>query len=680
MPDQTPAVGTERKLAAIFSTDVAGYSCLSGAVYDQVKSKLVSLLFFLLCVALQASTVVAQPESATSHQQGPTDPRELEAFLDPFFAEQMTRLHVPGAVFLLVKDGQIFFTKGYGFANLETKTPVVPDKTLFRVGSVSKLFTATAVMQLAERGLLNLDEDVNKYLTLFHLENTYPKPVTMANLLTHTGGFDERSIGMATRNAAEVKPLGPYLAARMPPRVLPPGEVTSYSNHGVALAGYVVEVVSGAPFAQYIEGNIFQPLGMQHSSFLLPPHLAPDLAVGYEYTNNTYRPVPFDYLNNVGPAGSLNATAADIAHFMIAHLQDGRYGETRILQEATAQEMHRQHFTHHPRLPGFAYGFYELFKNGQRAIMHDGGWRGFSSQLVLLPAHNLGFFVSSTTYNPLDVSLYVELLGRFFDHYYPMAKQSSAPSPGIDFRQRAARFTGSYRHNRYSRRSFEKGATMFEQFRVTASDDGVLTLHFPGDFIKPSRWMEVEPLLFQRVDGNDYLAFQEDQKGQISHLFFNLLGPSALEKLPWYETTIVQSSLSGVLLFVFFSACLVWPVGALLRRWRKQPSIPSELARLARFLAGLVSILSLVFLVSLNMASARIGWEFVYGTPPVVIALLCLPLITTLLTAFLPIFTILAWEHAYWSFTQRLYYSTVTLAALAYIPFLYYWNLLGFRF
>src|SRR3989454_2828814 len=296
------------------------------------------LLLLLLstppCLPQEAQTESNQPAPSVPRQQGPTDPQELEAFLDPFFAEQMEKLHIPGAVFLLVKDGEIFFTKGYGFANLEKKTPVVPDKTLFRVASISKLFTATAVMQLSEQGLLKLDDDVNKYLTLFQLEANYPQPVTVVNLLTHTGGFDDRFIGMAARSVSEVVSLGPYLAARMPPRVLPPGEVSSYSNHGMALAGYLVEVISGVPFARYIDENILQPLGMRRSSFLLPPHLAPDLAVGYIYKDDASQPVPFDYLNKVGPAGSLNATATDIAPFMIAHLQDGRYGETRILQEA----------------------------------------------------------------------------------------------------------------------------------------------------------------------------------------------------------------------------------------------------------------------------------------------------------------------------------------------------------
>ncbi len=315
---------------------------------------------------------LGQSTSPICPHPGPTDPQELETFLDAFFTSQMKELHIPGAVFILVKDGEVFFAKGYGHANLEKRTPVIPDKTIFRVGSVSKLFTATAVMQLYERKQLKLEDYVNKYLRLFQLEQNYPQPVTFANLLTPTAGFDEHFIGQHAGKISEVIPLEQYLATRMPPRTMPPGQVISYNDHGMSLAGYLVEEISGVPFAQYIDENIFQPLGMSRSSFQQPPPppLLLDIAVGYRYKAGTHRPYQYDYLNTTPIAGAIS-TATDIARFMIAHLQLGRYRNSRILDEATAREMHRQHFTHHPRLRGRAYGFSEWFENGQRAIFHD---------------------------------------------------------------------------------------------------------------------------------------------------------------------------------------------------------------------------------------------------------------------------------------------------------------------
>ncbi len=614
-----------------------------------------------------------------AQMSGPTDPNELEAFLDKFFTEQMETLHIPGAVFVLVKDGKIFFPKGYGYANLDEKKPVIPDKTLFRVASISKLFTATAMMQLYEQGRLRLDDDVNKYLTLFQLEKNYSKPVTVANLLTHTGGFDERSIGMVARSESQVVPLGQYLAQGMPRRVMPPGEVTSYSNHGFALAGYLVEAISGIPFAQYIDENILQPLGMGRSSFLLSPRLAPDLAAGYVYENGSHRPLPVDYPNGA-PASSLVTTATDIAHFMIAHLQDGRYGNSRILKEATAQEMHRQHFTHHPRLPGVAYSFFEHLENNQRAIVHDGGVRGFASLLFLLPEQNLGFFVASNTwmFGGDQGKLHHQLVRQFLDRYYPVKEHFGSPKPPADFRNRARRFTGSYRSSRYARHSIEKVATLLGEVRVTDNGDGTLTVRFPGDFLEPHRGVEVAPLLFQRIGGDGYGAFREDRNGRITHLF---IGPFAFERLSWYETAAFHLSLIGFFVLVFLSGCAVWPAGYLIRRLRNKPLQVARFSRLARALACLIGLLNVFFLVGLAWTLLQVDlYEFTYGVPSALIVLLFIPLLTTSLAIGLLILTVLAWKDKFWSLIGRLHHSLVTLATLAFIPFLLYWNLLGLRF
>jgi CubicO group peptidase (beta-lactamase class C family) len=617
---------------------------------------------------------VDQAVVSFSRQMGPTDPQELEAFLDEVFAKYMEELHVPGAVFVLVKDGEIFFTKGYGFANLEERRPIVPDETLFPVGSISKLFTATAVMQLSERGLLRLDDDVNLYLKLFKLEDNYPAPITFANLLTHTAGFDDRYIGTAVRSKSEVIPLGQYLATRMPPRVLPPGDVISYSNHGFALAGYLVEEISGTPFAQYIHENILQPIGMHRSSFLPSSHLAPHLAVGYEYRNGVYRRVPFDYLN-LAPSGGLVATATDIARFMIAHLNDGCYQGSCILEETTVLEMHRQHFTHHPKLPGIAYSFYESFKNNQRAIWHSGALRGFASYLFLLPEHELGIFISI---NALQPKLCEEVVREFLDHYYPV-QEGSASLQLSDFKDRVSRFTGTYRLNRYPRYTFDKLPILLLGFapelRVAVEEDTLIIRG--GGLDEASRWVEVGPLLFQRVNSSEYLAFREDERGRITYMF---IGPWAFERLSWYETLAFHRVLVIFFILVFLSACIPWLSTQQIRSLQVQRSVVLDMSNLARMLAGLMSTLNILFLVGIAVALQKYFWELRYGVPSIILALLCIPLLTVVLTAGALILGIMAWKEGYWSTIGRLHYSLVLLAALAFIPFLLYWNLLGFRF
>ncbi|HEY9829034.1 MAG TPA: serine hydrolase [Stenomitos sp.] len=611
---------------------------------------------------------------------GPTNPQELEAFVDKFFAEQMLKEHIPGAVFTLVKDGKIFFSKGYGYADLEQKIPVVPDKTLFRVGSISKLFTTTAVMQLAEQGKLNLNDDVNQYLKRFQIPNTYPKPVTIANLLTHTDGFDSGwGIKAFSASKAEMTPLGEYLAKRLPPRILPPGEVFLYSDVGMTLAGYLVEVISGVPFAQYIQQNILQPLEMRRSSFFqpLPPQLAPDLAVGYRYKNGTYQRRPFAFNNNV-PGSAFMATATDIAHFMIAHLQKGRYGEARILNEATAQEMHRQQFAHYPGMVGSAYGFSESWENHQKALEHGGRLNGYTTRLYLIPEQNLGFFVSCNN-NP--VALPRELATQFLKHYYPVKDQPASLSPSTTGDQKPdRRLYGTYRYNRYSHLTVEKLAAVLGdapevQVMAGAGNDGTLALYVP-EF----KWVQVQPLLFRSIYSDTQLSFRQDERGRITHMFIGDSVFAALEKLAWYETNIFQLTLGIFCALVFISASLVGLVGWLMSRIRKPLPQSPLMARRAHFLAVLVCTLNLVFLMGMGLAIfATDYWQLFFGLPKMAIALLVIPPITTGLTLGLIILTVLAWKNKYYSLIGRLHYSLLTVAAVAFVFFLNYWNLLGFR-
>lgn len=320
------------------------------------------------------------------------DREELEAFADRFFPAQMQELKIPGVSFVLVQDGEIVLTKGYGDANLEARAPISPDTTVMRIGSISKPFVATAVMQLVEQGVLDLDTDINQYLTTFQLKDTFPDPVTLAQLLTHTAGYEDPPYESYT-DPAIVQPLGAYLAESMPPRSDPPGETHRYSNHGYALAAYVVEVVSGQPFDQYVSDRILQPLSMSSSGYLLGPPLPENMAVGYFYEHPNQIPQPMDYDNDY-PGGSLVSTADDMAKFVIAHLNGGCYREECILQPATLTEMHRQQAQTPHEGQAVTYGFVEAHQDGQRLLGHSGAIRGFGSSLNLLPEHNLGYFFS----------------------------------------------------------------------------------------------------------------------------------------------------------------------------------------------------------------------------------------------------------------------------------------------
>lgn len=643
----------------------------------------IALLCFFLALGLARSAAPATADR--SADRAPTAPppassidaAELEGFLDSMLHAQLEQHHLAGATVAVVKDGRLLLAKGYGYADRAQGKPVVADQTLFRVGSVSKLFTATAVMQLVEQGKLDLHADVNTYLKDFRIPATYPQPITLAHLLTHSAGFEDRKFALLAQSADDLQPLGPYLADNLPARVRPPGELAAYSNHSLTLAGYIVEQVSGLPFADYVGAHILQPLGMRRSTFSqpVPQDLALDLALGYRDAGNMYHAEPVEYVQ-VAPAGALCATITDMARFMIAHLQDGQYEQARILQAATVQDMHRQHFSHTPGLTGWTYGFQEMQRNHQRILWHGGDAGEFHGVLVLLPQQNTGLvvFYNSANANP---ALYMQVVHAFVDRYYPA---SAAPTPlPADFQSRAQRFTGTYRGLRAGSTHFLALESLLATASVSATSDGYLVTTGAGFDATPQRWVEVEPLVFRHVDGQDTLTFRADSQDHITHMFVGNFPMSAFAKLAWYETLPVQGGLVAVYGLLFLSVLLVWPLGMLLARRRRSAGSASPVApRRASWLLLVVSALNVLFVIGYS-----IWWLAFYPKPyevPLVIgALLVLPLLATALTLGLLVFTVLAWRNRYWSVAARLHYSLVTVAALGFTEWLSYWNLLGFH-
>jgi CubicO group peptidase (beta-lactamase class C family) len=353
----------------------------------EVNQKKIAVVILSLALLLSACQTDGKPVEPVV-----IDPVELQAFADTFFAEQMETLHIPGVTFIFVQGGEVVYARGYGYANLETVTSITVDSSVVRIGSISKPFVASAVMQLVEQGKLDLHTDINQYLTAFQLENTFPKPVTLAHLLTHTGGFLDPPY-VTYIDPQEVQPLGPFLAANMPSPTYLPGEVFNYSNYGYALAALIVEEVSDIPFDQYVEQNIFIPLKMTHSSYLLAPPLPEHMVTGYQYRDGEQIPQPVDYDDDY-PGGSIISTAEDMSHFMLAHLGDGCYQGGCILKASTLAEMHQRQAETPYEGQNVTFGFVEGIQNGQRLLGHSGAIRGFGNSLDMLPEYNAGYFFS----------------------------------------------------------------------------------------------------------------------------------------------------------------------------------------------------------------------------------------------------------------------------------------------
>jgi len=610
----------------------------------------------VLVLALVAASARADVRAAGG-------PEPVESLVERVVTAQLERYRIPGATVAVVRDGQVVLARGHGFADAGRRLPVVADRTLFRVASVGKLFVWTAVMQLVERGRLELDADIHTYLEDVHLPATHPQPITLAHLMAHAGGFEVRERLWQERPPPDS--LGEYLR-HMPARVRPPGELSAYSDYGTALAEHIVERVSGKPFEQYLRENVLEPLGMKRSLFrrTVPPELAADMALGHTVEDGSPHAQPLEQVV-VASGGSLSTTATDLARFMLAHLQGGQYEGHRILREETVQRMHRQHFTHDPRLSGWAHGFMEFHLGGQRLIGHVGDAYLFHSLLVLLPEHGTGLFVSYNGSGEKNAAqrARMELLHAFLSHQYP-APPAAVPVPLKDSAGRAARFAGGYQTTWRAYGTAEASVGWRQEIRVRDGGEGTLRIKEPGS--APRSWVEVEPGMFRPADepaSPERAVFREDARGHVRHLFFQNQPSAAYERVPWYETSLFTYGLLAVCAGAFALALLM----GLLHR---SPS--------TAWLAA-VSLLNLLFLAGFTLL-VRHHADLGHGGPP---RLLGVTLTCALLAAVLTPGA-LAWSvRAWWTRSEkvsvRLSLTGTTLAALAFVAWLHHWHLLGFH-
>lgn len=485
---------------------------------------------------------------------------DVEAFLDGLVPMQLARDDIAGVTIIVVKDGKKLFAKGYGFSDVEKKKPVVPEKTLFRPGSISKLFTWTAIMQLFEQGKLDLDTDVNKYLD-FEIPEAFGKPITLKNILTHTPGFEEQIKDLFTFGKKDPN-LGEYVKTHIPRRIFPPGTTPAYSNYGTALAGYIIERVSGQSFHEYIEKHIFKPLGMNSSSFRQPlsPKLAPSMSRGYLLGSDKAK--EFEVVNPY-PAGSLSSTATDMAKFMIAHLSNGQFGDTQILKPETAKLMHSRLFALDKAANAMAYGFYEESRNGHRIIGHGGDTVQFHSDLHLIPDAGIGFFVSYNSGGRGQVSGRTLLWHAFLDRYFPLkaSKVSTLESAAKD----AAAVSGSYLVSRRSEGSFFKAFSLIGEAKVYANEDGTISVNaFLDPNGKPKRFSEVSPMVFRDVNGQDTLIFKPDQNGTmqliISYPFM------VFKRVGLWQNSSIMLPVFGISLSVMLLTLILWFVSWWVRK------------------------------------------------------------------------------------------------------------------
>ncbi len=491
---------------------------------------------------------------------------DAEAWLDGYMPYALSRGNVAGAVVVVVKNGQVLLQKGYGYADVAARKPVDPENTLFRPGSVSKLFTWTAVMQQVEQGKIDLDRDINTYLD-FAIPPFAGRPVTMRNLMTHTGGFEETSKDLIYAEPSPEPPLDRYLKQNIPARIFAPGTTPAYSNYGATLAGYIVQRVSGQMFNDYIDQHILVPLHMQHATFRqpLPAALQPLMSRGYQSAT-----IPPKAQEVVGPApaGSSAMSGADMAHFMIAHLQDGEYNGQQILRPATAQMMHSAALNNIPPLNSMLLGFYQMNRNGHRIIGHAGDTQWFHSELSLLLDDHVGLFVSVNSVGEQGAAGAIRqaLREAFIDRYFP----GPGPDGHLDSqaaRADAARFAGSYIGSRREETTFFSLLYyLLENTPVSSDGDGQVSSDSVKDLAgQPRHFDAIAPFVWRASDGKLRLAARLQDGGVVDwgddNTPFEVYSP-----VPWFkDATWLKPSLIASVVALLLTG-LFWPVHALYRR------------------------------------------------------------------------------------------------------------------
>jgi CubicO group peptidase (beta-lactamase class C family) len=622
---------------------------------------------------------------------------EWALFLDNQMEDLMKRYNLPNAAVALVADGRIAFMKGYGYTDLETRRQVDPQSTLFRIGSVSKIFTWTAVMQLVENGNLDLDEEIDSYLDFslpdrIHGSRVKAGPVTMRHLMTHTSGFEDVVEGLFYLRDTDFPDLREYLTRQMPARIFPPGEVMAYSNYATALAGYIVQRISGMPFEQYIEMNIFSPAGMKNSSFYqpLPENFARGLVSAYRMVDGEFRKGEFEFMP--APAGGMSTTAEDMAFFLLRNLQGGKYNNP---------DAGFPIFSHHPLLGGMYHGFkfYEI--NGRRIVFHAGSSTLFDAGFYLIPDENAGLFIC---YSGGIYTGHVEVFNSFTGEYFPASDEPEEkiyPQPGFvpDTRDLPGEYQQSRRIETGSDkllnlvsgvlriRSYGEGdqdvnpqaGRPTENFGV--DEDRELVIDLLG---QSYHFEQVQPGIFRNTGGAAaypfgplrYLVTVTDPFGR---LMIVTDGPLTYIRMPFYATSGFAAGVAGLSILViivsFSCRVIAWPI----RMFRRKPEYNRLRNRIPRHLNMLHASLVILMLISFA-ASAQP--DPVYQLPMAAFGQVTflgrlagiLPWAVIIITIPIVINSFLAWKNKR---SGRIQYSVYSLAALMLAWFFLYYNIVG---
>jgi len=641
----------------------------------------------VICAQAQRATdtkkASEQSKSAVAATEGTKTPEltadDLGAFLDGFMPQEIEHADIAGAVVAVVKDGKLVFAKGYGYADVAKKTPISPETTLFRPGSISKLFTWTAVMQQVEQGKLDLDRDVNDYLD-FKIPPAFGKPITLRDIMTHRSGFEETAKDLFVGSASDLHPLPQYLQAHMPARIFPPGTTPAYSNYATTLAAYIVERVSGQDFNNYVEEHFFKPLDMTHATFRqpLPAALQPDMSDGYLLGSG--EPKPFEDVQ-VAPAGSLSASAVDMTHFMIMHLQNGRYGDVQILKPETAIEMHARQEGWPPAMNAMCLGFYEQSENGHRVISHGGDTIYFHSDLFLILDANAGLFVSYNSAGRGEIDARGLLFDKFMDRYFPAAAPEKAPELATAAEDGRS-VVGTYEVSRRWETNVLAVTTVIGETKVTFNpkDNTISVSGFKDLNQQPVHYREIAPMVFRDVDGKAKIAFVKDATGRrVAYIDYPFMVYQQVNDT--LDKQSVNYIIIGFSLSVIVLTLLLWPIGAMIRKHYEKPLALEPAAKRLRMLVHLVCFGVVAFVIGLMIFVSKLSNPSGLSerSDPWLHLLQVIGLVAGLGSLVAIYNSLKSWGDGQQWFWNKIWNTFLAFGCVGFFWFIYHWHLLNFH-
>lgn len=600
--------------------------------------------------------------------QSVQDTVALRAFIDGVMKTHLRDKHIAGGTISIVKDGKVLLAKGYGFADDAKQTPVSADSTLFRIGSISKMFTWFSVMQLVSQGKLDLNADINTYLKGFKIPSTYPEPITLKHLMTHTPGFEDLVIGLFAKDSTGMKPLGEILAEQIPARVRPPGTHASYSNHGTGMAAYIVEQVSGMNFNDYVEKNIINPLGMTRTSFRqpLPKALSPLMSKGYKYQGGVFDERDFEFVP-LYPVGAAASSATDMVPFMRAILEGGKLNGFTLLDSATLALMESPAHQHQANVNPMRHGFIDMSRKGVTVIGHGGDTFWFHSMMALFPASNMGLFISFNTNTGGGTASAV--MDEFIDRYFAEGNLITPLNVNKEFLDR---FTGKYRVNRYAFHDMTTVASMFNDASVTREDSTGLRVA-AGENVRS--FVPIDSLTFRERNKSGIIAFRKNDKGAISAMYYGAVPIIAFDKVSGLQSAdlhimiFVVAIVTGIVVLVF------WPFVALSRLGYTSHRMTKPMPFAARFAAWTNFLFLIIFYCGVAMLANED--TIINGLPSSLKVILCIPFVNIALTLWMLVWMFRVVTVKYHRAASRLYYFFIVVVALAALWQLYFWNLIG---